>query len=647
MPVRISLSDARQLGDNDKGQPDEAAQVSVELKEAQAPQTVESPDNGTAAESGIRLSVKLDGKGDETSSQEAEPIPAKPKDCKEHSLHALQQMDPRLFPRWIKHLSSTFGFQFVVVLTLIQHGIKGFANGAGGGGLVGAPTNFLYAQIGDIDAAKITVWTAVTTTPWGMKSFLGMVSDLFPIRGYNKKPYILGCTVIAVCCYIALGVGFQQGKGITGQGVTLLLFVMNLHCALLDLLSEAKYAEKLQEHPKEGPDLMSYVWGGIFFWQLISTVIAGEMIAHVGGQFCYLVALVPVIATCYPIWKNWLQEPEPVRGGKKCLGDPPCCSINMNLFKEQRDLFALSTIVFLVALILTIVGTVDDPPIESETQLIIALVGAAVVIVALYFFTLPVIFKAQLFFFIQSCLTISISGASFYFFTDDAETYPDGPHFDQEFYTIAIGVVSAAFSIVGIMLYNRWMHKWKYRTVFTITNLLFMAVNLLNCVVYSRQNVKAGIPDQTFVLGEQAFQQIVSMWTYIPSIVMISQLCPKGMEATMYAILAGCSNLGGTIAAFIGSYILKSLEINPSGPGNDDSRQFDKLWIAAIYAAIGPCIPLIILPWLIPDARQTDRLLDESTTKRDNVGACLRCCRLEKHVEINGVDQDKNRSGQN
>lgn len=50
-----------------------------------------------------------------------------------------------------------------------------------------------------------------------------------------------------------------------------------------------------------------------------------------------------------------------------------------------------------------------------------------------------------------------------------------------------------------------------------------------------------------------------------PGVVILSQLCPPGLEATMYALLAGCHNLGGTIASATGAWVLQVLEVQPAG----------------------------------------------------------------------------------
>ena len=62
--------------------------------------------------------------------------------------------------------------------------------------------------------------------------------------------------------------------------------------------------------------------------------------------------------------------------------------------------------------------------------------------------------------------------------------FPAGPHFSNAFYITAVGTVSAIFSLVGIFTYNKIMYAWKYRTLLALTNVIFMAVNLVSAMVY-------------------------------------------------------------------------------------------------------------------------------------------------------------------
>merc|ERR1719261_1717319 len=76
-----------------------------------------------------------------------------------------------------------------------------------------------------------------------------------------------------------------------------------------------------------------------------------------------------------------------------------------------------------------------------------------------------------------------------------------------------------------------------------MTNVVLSILSMADVVMLSRLNVRLGIPDDMMVVGGSVLQTVVGQWMWMPGVVILSQLCPKGMEATMYALLAGCHNL--------------------------------------------------------------------------------------------------------
>merc|ERR1719442_309088 len=142
------------------------------------------------------------------------------------------------------------------------------------------------------------------------------------------------------------------------------------------------------------------------------------------------------------------------------------------------------------------------------------------------------------------------------------------------------------------------------------TNLVLSAFAVLDIMMFARINVRLGIPDHALVMGLSIFETIIAQWQWMPQVVILSQLCPKGMEATMYALLAGCHNLGNTIASNCGAFVLQYLGCDPSG-AQSEADKFKNLWIASALSTVLPMVTLVALPYLIPDAKQTDKLLDE------------------------------------
>ena len=61
--------------------------------------------------------------------------------------------------------------------------------------------------------------------------------------------------------------------------------------------------------------------------------------------------------------------------------------------------------------------------------------------------------------------------------------------------------------------------------------------------------------------------------------------------------------------------MLCALGVEPNG-SPDEGAQFEHLWIAVLLAAVGPCVPLVLMPFLIPDARQTDTLLKDGGSEK-------------------------------
>merc|ERR1719487_1665545 len=97
------------------------------------------------------------------------------------------------------------------------------------------------------------------------------------------------------------------------------------------------------------------------------------------------------------------------------------------------------------------------------------------------------------------------------------------------------------------------------------TNLFGAFFSLSMVVVFKRCNILWGIPDDIFVLADTVVHTMIGQWMWIPGSVLLSQCCPRGIEATMYALVAGAIDLGDTVASFSGAYFLNLLEVAPRG----------------------------------------------------------------------------------
>lgn len=496
---------------------------------------------------------------------------------------------PRALMRWYAMLSEQFGYKLLVLLFASQHMVKGLANG-----LAGESTRWIFKEY-NIPGPHIQIYSGVIGLPWALKPIIGMISDTVPIKGYNKAPYVLVSSVLGVIGFTMVGLG---SASVAIQMTVMMMFFISLQASTCDLLTEAKYAESLNQNPAYGPDLMTYVWSGINVAGIVALLAVGWMIANFGPRMPYMVAIVPAACILYPVFKNYLEEtPRSAEEQNRIT----------NELLQQKEAFFLCILMLVASVFLTIIGMAS----ESNTVHFYGALFVMLVVLAAFSIALrPEVAKINAFFLMQTSLGIAIGGSTFYFYTDTPAQYPEGPHFSIQFFTTVLGLVTSVFSLLGLLIYNKYMHDWNYRSLLIVSNLLISVLSFLDIIMFTRMNVKWGIPDTVFVLGSSVSGTIISQWQWMPGVVLLSQMCPKGMEATMYALLAGCHNLGNTLSEYLGAYILEILGVSPAGLPNE-GHQFENLWIASVIATILPTLTLILIPWLIPDKRQTDRLLDQ------------------------------------
>jgi len=489
---------------------------------------------------------------------------------------------------WLLDLRISFGWKLLGILFVSQHISKGFVRD-----FTSAAGTYIMQEY-QVPASHMGVYGGVIGLPWALKPVIGVMSDCFPIFGYAKAPYILIATVIGTSALWMLGT-FR--RNLTIERVVLLGFCVSLYVSTVDLLTEASYAKALRDKPAKGPSLISYVWGGMTVAGILATLSSGYILSHSSPWTLYTLGTVPASFIAVPAMLNWLQEPKL---------KPEEVAAQRAKVVEQKEALFLCFIMLGATLILSWSGMFLDTMPNGAISL-----GVTLVVLGSFSVLLnPVIAKVNAFGLIQMSLALSFGGASFYFAMDSEKAYPEGPHFSKQFYSMILPLVGSFFTIVGISVYNKMAGGYTYRRMYIVGNLLYCFCSLFDIVFYLRLNKKYGVNDHVFVLGSSAFQTVLGTWLWMPSTVIMSLLCPRGMEAIMFALLAGCHNLGATISNNLGAVLIEWLEITPNG-ADDETEKFKNLWIASLVACVLPTMSIVLVPTFIPDKMQTERILDD------------------------------------
>ncbi|KAL9376135.1 hypothetical protein Peur_030255 [Populus x canadensis] len=208
---------------------------------------------------------------------------------------------------------------------------------------------------------------------------------------------------------------------------------------------------------------------------------------------------------------------------------------------------------------------------------------------------LPQVWKPSLYMYLSLALSISTHEGQFYWYTDPKA----GPAFSQEFVGM-IYAVGALASIAGVLIYQKTLKDYPFRSLLLYAQLLYGMSGMLDVIFFLRWNLVIGIPDYFFVIMEECVSRIISRIRWIPMIVLSTRLCPLGIEGTFFALLMCIDSLGSLSSKWGGGVVLHLFHVTRT--------DFTNLWLAILirnflrFATIG-------LIFLVPKGDREDDLI--------------------------------------
>eukprot|EP00414_Alexandrium_minutum_P005776 CAMPEP_0113833084 /NCGR_PEP_ID=MMETSP0328-20130328/7719_1 /TAXON_ID=39455 /ORGANISM="Alexandrium minutum" /LENGTH=119 /DNA_ID=CAMNT_0000801331 /DNA_START=20 /DNA_END=375 /DNA_ORIENTATION=+ /assembly_acc=CAM_ASM_000350 len=119
-------------------------------------------------------------------------------------------------------------------------------------------------------------------------------------------------------------------------------------------------------------------------------------------------------------------------------------------------------------------------------------------------------------------MSLSVHGPAFYFLTDTPEEYPEGPHFSTVFFNSVLGAVGGLCSLLGFYTYHSFSAKISYRSLLVTSNIALSLLHLCDVLLFSRANLRLGLPDHLFVLGGAVVGPVIAQWQWMPQVALFS-----------------------------------------------------------------------------------------------------------------------------
>lgn len=223
----------------------------------------------------------------------------------------------------------------------------------------------------------------------------------------------------------------------------------------------------------------------------------------------------------------------------------------------------------------------------------------------------PGLLWAALFLFIWRA-TPSSGSAFSYFLIDQL-------HFEPEFFG-RLSVISHVMGIVGIVAFRKFLISVPLKKLFFWIIMASVILSLPTLGLIYGWYTLLGVSPKLFAMADTLISAPLSEIGFLPLMVLIARICPKGVEATMFALLASLANIGLAISDLGGGLLSNAFDIHQAAEGAAANYiHLDKvMWIAILSSLL----PLPLLRFL-PETRVKDEMVGPDIAPSSE-GAMLR-----------------------
>ncbi|TQE11197.1 hypothetical protein C1H46_003203 [Malus baccata] len=397
--------------------------------------------------------------------------------------------------QWLQMLSTELNPTFVLGVVLVYGISQGFS-----GSYFKVVTDYYWKDVQKLQPSVVQLYIGLYYIPWLMKPVWGLLTDVFPVRGYRRRPYFVLAGVIGTVS--ALTVAFS-GNLAAVVALTWLIGV-TAGVAIADVTIDACIARNSIEIRSLASDLQSLCGFCSSAGALVGYSTSGFFVHHLGPQGALgLLAIPPIFLTV--------------------LGFVIYEQRSTNLHSQRK---------------------------RAAEEVGVAMSGIYKTI------KLPQVWKPSLYMYLSLALSINTQEGNFYWYTDPSA----GPAFSQEFVGM-IYAVGAVASIVGVLIYHKTLKNYPFRNLVFFAQLLYAISGLLDLTFILRWNLALGIPDYFFVIMEECVFRIVTKIRWMPMIVLSTKLCPLGIEGMFFALLMCIDSLGSLSSKWGGGAVLHALNV--------------------------------------------------------------------------------------
>ncbi|KAK3159593.1 hypothetical protein QOZ80_1BG0048590 [Eleusine coracana subsp. coracana] len=480
---------------------------------------------------------------------------------------------------WARRMRAAFGASFLWLVCFIYF-IQGFRS------FVWTAVSYQMKDVMKLSPSASQFSVSLAYFPWSIKPIYGIFSDCVPIKQRKRIPYLIISSGLSLFPWLMLGL--SETLRSSNNFLTALLIVQNLGSAMADVVIDAMVAEAVRAAgPEFAGDLQSLSWSSMAVGGIFGNLLGGYALSNLPIHVIYVVfSALPFFQLLSCIFvEDSPKGLQSVVDKHKHVDDPsvlnaePGSSEPFKYEVTRRRKGSRKNNKRKTLSRRTEANEKRNRSIESQSALSLRSAFFSLCTA----FKQPTILRPMAWFFFSNVTVPNISTVMFYYQTEVL-------HLEASF--LGTARVIGWFSLMlGTYIYNRYFKHKKLRNILVFAHVGLAIISLLDIILVSGLHVQYGIADKYMVLWGSALADAINQFKMMPFLILSGQLCPPGIEGTLFALFMSINNFGSTLGSFLGAALTSALNIS--------TTQFDNLALGLAVQTIGTLLPIGFL-FLIP-----------------------------------------------
>ncbi|CAN1341827.1 Probable folate-biopterin transporter 6 [Linum perenne] len=173
-------------------------------------------------------------------------------------------------------LSSNLNPTFILAIFTVYGLSQGFS-----GSFFRVVTDYYWKDVQKLQPSTLQIYIGFYYIPWILKPLWGLLTDVFPIGGYNRRPYFVAAGVLGSVSALAVAL---LGAGLPVAAAMSCLVGVTAGMAIADVTIDACIARNSIERKDLGPDMQSLCGFCSSVGSLIGYSCSGVFVHLLGAQ---------------------------------------------------------------------------------------------------------------------------------------------------------------------------------------------------------------------------------------------------------------------------------------------------------------------------------------------------------------------------